>query len=340
MKNIKLKKVGIAVSTVFLGLVVSAAQAAPLIPFSNGSVADADDVNTNFTELETRINTISLTPGPTGATGATGPQGIQGLPGANGADGATGATGPQGNQGNQGDQGPQGIQGIQGIAGNDGAQGPAGVGVVTHSWSGFGSSAWDEKVFTVSHSTNFNDKEVHTIVRTPATATTGTFKIIRVRTLAGVFRGKHVLHFSYDTEGALLFTKMENYLSDAVTLSHTKTLTPGFEVRNNAMAEGMAWATTSAVERVFFDGFTPNDNYFGVEKVTFLSVEDITVNGVAYTGCQKILSNRTAVALGADHIISWFCPGGVGLVKRIIIMSGQGGSMLEFDPTQSTPAAL
>jgi hypothetical protein len=48
---------------------VGIAQAADLVVFSNGGVADADDVNANFNELGARIETISLTPGPAGAAG-------------------------------------------------------------------------------------------------------------------------------------------------------------------------------------------------------------------------------------------------------------------------------
>jgi len=81
------------------------AQAAPLVVFNNGDVADADDVNANFSELEARINTISLTPdpvgsrGPAGADGADGADGSRGPAGADGADGADGSRGPAGADG-------------------------------------------------------------------------------------------------------------------------------------------------------------------------------------------------------------------------------------------------
>jgi hypothetical protein len=59
---------------------VGIAQAAPLVVFSNGGVADANDVNANFNELETRIETITLTPGPVGADSTVaGPKGDTGL---------------------------------------------------------------------------------------------------------------------------------------------------------------------------------------------------------------------------------------------------------------------
>jgi hypothetical protein len=79
---------------------VGIAQAAPLVVFSNGGVADADDVNANFNELGARIETISLTPG---ADGTNGTNGTNGAAGADGNDGAAGAdstvAGPKGDTG-------------------------------------------------------------------------------------------------------------------------------------------------------------------------------------------------------------------------------------------------
>jgi hypothetical protein len=69
MNNLIHKKLGIAVISGCLMMWVGIAQAADLVVFSNGGVADADDVNANFNELGARIETISLTPGPAGAAG-------------------------------------------------------------------------------------------------------------------------------------------------------------------------------------------------------------------------------------------------------------------------------
>jgi hypothetical protein len=86
-------------------MLVGIAQAADLVVFSNGGVADADDVNANFNELETRIETITLTPGPVGADSTV--AGPKGDTGANstvaGPKGDTGANstvaGPKGDTG-------------------------------------------------------------------------------------------------------------------------------------------------------------------------------------------------------------------------------------------------
>jgi hypothetical protein len=75
MNNLIHKKLGIAVISGCLMMWVGIAQAAPLVVFSNGGVADANDVNANFNELGARIETISLTPGAAGNDGANGAAG-------------------------------------------------------------------------------------------------------------------------------------------------------------------------------------------------------------------------------------------------------------------------
>jgi hypothetical protein len=99
MNNLIHKKLGLALISGCLMMWVGIAQAAPLVVFSNGGVADADDVNANFNELGARIETISLTPGAdgtngtNGAAGADGNEGAPGLPGADGNDGTPGEPG-------------------------------------------------------------------------------------------------------------------------------------------------------------------------------------------------------------------------------------------------------
>ena len=97
MNNLIHKKLGIAVISVCLMMWVGIAQAAPLVVFSNGGVADANDVNANFNELGARIETISLTPGADGANGTNGAAGAAGNDGAAGADSTV--AGPKGDTG-------------------------------------------------------------------------------------------------------------------------------------------------------------------------------------------------------------------------------------------------
>jgi hypothetical protein len=105
MNNLICKKLGIAVISGCLMTWVGIAQAAPgsafgpapLVVFSNGNIADADDVNANFNELENRIEIITHTAGKTGKTGKTGNRGKTGKTGPAGADSTVaGPTGPAG----------------------------------------------------------------------------------------------------------------------------------------------------------------------------------------------------------------------------------------------------
>jgi hypothetical protein len=133
MKKVSLSIPTLAILSACIALAITPAWADDLTVFSNGSVADANDVNANFTELETRIDTISLTPGEAGVAGAQGVQGNQGFIGVTGATGAqglpgnTGATGSMGLNGTNGTNGAKGSQGAIGAAGGQGIQGLAGA---------------------------------------------------------------------------------------------------------------------------------------------------------------------------------------------------------------------
>lgn len=341
MNDIMLKKLGITVTAVGLCMVVNASHAAALVPFTNGSIADADDVNANFTELETRITNISLTPGPTGATGPAGADGIDGINGTNGANGIDGAAGADGINGTNGTNGIDGAAGADGINGTNGTDG---AGVVTHSWADANSGAWNIKAYIVTHSASTYDKEIHTFDRSFSSPGVGTNDLTRQRKSGATVVKHQILHFTIDTTADLTLNGIDTYLTDTTTLINTKTLTPGFVFRHAAMGEGMTWADAAQVTRVNADA-SPTAVDFGTNSQTFLGLEDITVQSVAYTGCQKILRNRSAHSFGrVFQSISWYCPNGVGLVKRIVTdeLSGPPGEsrMLEFAPTDPDSEAV
>jgi hypothetical protein len=143
MNNLIHKKLGIAVISGCLMMWVGIAQAAPLVVFSNGGVADADDVNANFNELGARIETISLTPGADGTNGTNGAAGAAGNDGAAGADSTV--AGPKGDTGADSTvAGPKGdtgadstVAGPKGDTGADstvaGPKGDTGLGAVVFS---------------------------------------------------------------------------------------------------------------------------------------------------------------------------------------------------------------
>ncbi len=310
MNHLKLKTITTAISAACLSLSINAAfAAAPLVSFSNGSVADADDVNANFNELATRISDISLTPGPTGSAGPAGEMG------------PIGATGP---------------------AGEIGPAGPAGEGVTSYSWSGYGADAWNKKVFIVTQTDpNKYDKEVRTFDR----STTGFSIMTRERFTGATMIKKQVLYFQI-TPSELLFTQLDNYgTTDNVTynLYNTRTISPGINTRNTTMQLGMNWGTASQVTASYQNG-DPDTVNFATDVRSLLAIEDITVQGAPYTNCQKVAITRSSTDLGRHfNRISWYCPNGVGLVKTININSqGTGGEsrMLEFNPNdaESIPA--
>ena len=103
---------------------------------AEAELAESDvDLSAYYTksEVDNKIETIELTPGPAGPQGEKGDKGDTGAPGADGKDGAKGDTGPQGPQGEQGPagkdgaNGKDGAQGPQGETGPEGPQGPAGA---------------------------------------------------------------------------------------------------------------------------------------------------------------------------------------------------------------------
>jgi len=104
------------------------------------------------------------------------------------------------------------------------------------------------------------------------------------------------------------------------------------------MEVGRSWGTGSDQTLTFVAG-VPNWSGFTLVS-TLLAVEDVTlpyvsVNGaapvnIAYTGCLKIADQRAATTL--TQSISWYCPGGVGLVKRISA-TPVGGTSTALDTT-------
>ncbi|KAG7476135.1 macrophage receptor MARCO [Solea senegalensis] len=92
-------------------------------------------LNTSIHNLEDKVTTIRITPGPPGSPGVAGPPGHPGPPGDRGLKGDSGVAGPKGDKGEPGDagvagkngtSGPPGPPGIKGLMGPSGNQGPPG----------------------------------------------------------------------------------------------------------------------------------------------------------------------------------------------------------------------
>ena len=335
MKNIKLKKVGIAVATACLGLVVSAAQAAPLIPFSNGNVADANDVNTNFTELETRINTISLTPG------ADGTNGLDGADGSNGTNGLAGADGSNGTNGLAGADGSNGTNGLAGADGSNGTDGTDGVGIssivddgagsltitltdtstnvlpipatATYSYRDFGHT-YGKKTFAVTDSRLKYDTEIRTFDRI---SVPGQVSYTRDRRTDGGTIAFRYHTITVDNSGSeLLFKVLTTHDATATdpstVITETKTITPGLISRTESMELGKVYGSDVTVASDI------NVDAFVVQTSALIAVnQSVSVAGGSFSGCIKISRHRSGNTLGETHQqISTFCPN-VGLVKQI-----------------------
>ncbi len=324
MKNCTLKKL-VVFSVIFLsmgmGMTINTSHAAGLNTFNNGSVADANDVNHNFTYLNNRIDNISLTPGPKGDAGATGSQGPIGL------------TGPAGLQGVAGTNGANGLDGQNGIDGATGPQGPAGppgangTGVILKSWVGYDNSAYSKKVFLLSDTNGKVDKEEQTFIRTDNGNGTGTIDMIRQRTLAGAIKQHRIIRYNWDNNGDYTLAKVKEYdIFNTGTLVSTVNISPPIVQLNNAMGMGLRWGTASQLTETFANA-TPDATYFSVDSRSLLAVEDITVLGTLYSACLKIETIASSEKFGRQRQqIRWYCPGNVGLVKSIQVRSdGNGG---------------
>ena len=245
--------------------------------------------------------------------------------------------------GPQGPQGLAGADGAQGPIGPVGPQGPAGDGIVTYSWAGFdGANKWSTKVFNVQNADpqgSSYDKETRSFEITDTGFSTGTVSVTRQRinSEAGYLVQHQVLTFNFDTNGANTLVEIKNYEStDVSLLKDTRSLSPGFKFQHEAMGVGIPWSIASMITILdeFSGGVTTVSH--GIETRTLLGIEDISVNGVGYSGCQKILEQRTAAKIGGGdrQAITWYCPND-GMVKRMVSY-GDRSRLLEFDPNQST----
>ncbi len=339
MYKLTFNKQILTMSTTCLCLAMSSLQAVELNTFTNGEVADADDINHNFNYLDERITNISLTPGPQGPAGPAGPQGIAGENGQNGLNGIDGVDGIDGATG------PQGPQGPQGPAGRDGTNGVDGIGVTLQSNTGFDGSAYTEKVFTVTGTQGLWDQEIRSYIRTSNPDGSLTTQETHQRISSGTVFKHLVRKFLTDTNGDKRFIEQKTYdPTNTASLINTATITPGLVQRKSTMGTGMRWGSSSQLTYTYEDG-SPATTSFAVDSRSLLGIEDVTLSsGAKYTGCLKIETIRSAESLGGQfQRISWHCPNNVGLVKYIMmrdLSNTLSSRVLELDTTQSTPQGV
>jgi len=321
-----MKKIILAIATVLAASVHAAPGDAVPNTFSNGTPADADQVNANFSEVVNQISTLvtSGVVGPqgpqgiqglAGPAGPQGPQGLTGVPGPQGLTGSNGVQGPQGEMGMQGmkgetgAQGIQGPQGAQGIQGPEGPQGPAGADApapVTYNYRDYG-HVYDTKTFSVTDTAAAYDTELRTFTRT-----TGQVSYTRDRSLSSV-RSQYQTIYLDNSGTDLLFTKIEGHSPiDITVIGNTNTMIPGVKMRTETMEIGKSFGSGSVLSS------TLNGTSAVVQTSILLAADiNLTVNSVDYSGCIQISKHRVATRLGGRHdSVSTFCPG-VGLVQEI-----------------------
>jgi len=266
--------------------------------FTNGTPANADQVNANFQELADRISDI-----PAGLQGPEGPQG------------PVGATGPQGPQG---DQGPQGVQGPEG------PQGPAGEALTSYNYAGYGSSAFTSKTFSATGVIPF-DTEIRTYEHPDANTTIET----RNRTSLGSTVSYQKRTFVTSADDVRLTQRQDFQSFDTVVFTHT--LSPGLVVRKNGMQVGRPWSTGSIVTTVDVLGGSPDSSMVTAETRELEIVENVTVTAGSFQNCLKITTFRRGFQNGL--FIGWYCPNGVGLVKEYRGDETGGGRYMELIST-------
>ena len=274
--------------------------------FSNGTPANADQVNANFENLDIRIQNI-----PAGPAGPPGPQGIPGQNGANGNNGIDGQDGADGAPGMQGPPGPQGNPGPQGDPG------PPGEGLTPYNYAGYGSGNMTSKTFSIIGPTN-QDIEIRSYERPDANTTIET----QDRQYLGETNRLRKLTYVKSAED-VRWTRLEEIDPiGRITVGISWTNTPGVVVRKNNMKIGQPWSTgvvTHVVDE--FDeigggaGIDPPYDAVSSDIRMLEAVEDVTVPAGTFQNCLKITNSRAGF-LGTHIRISWYCPGGVGLVKQ------------------------
>lgn len=324
--NHQLKTVinSVVMLTVFVTTQLNAAPSVQHI-FINGQPANADHVNENFQELADRIDAIPAGPeGPMGPVGPMGPQGLPGQNGENGLNGRDGDPGPEGPRGEPGLQGPQGDQGLQGEQGPPGPQGDPGPGYTQVSFEPYRHN-FSSKTFTYSGD-DPNTPEQQVIVP----------YLLEVRNYDRSVPDQVIVteqRFTMDTGDSVYYRKRyysdgpglgeamtgwENYDPlDPVTPLYSRAYTPSFVRVPATMTIGIPWLSTGIVNYTDINANPTEWESVFYELRTLLSQENISVNGVEYTNCLKIIRNYS-------QTVFWYCEG-YGLVKRM-----SGGAIVEL----------
>ncbi len=257
--------------------------------FSNGTPADANQVNANFAEVVTQISTLS----------------------------ASGVVGPQGEPGTAGVAGDEGV-GVTSIV-DDGAgnltinlsDGSSSVHIIpsvtTYSYRDFGHT-FSQKTFAVTDTRNKYDSEIRIFDR----SVSGRVSYTRER-LLNTNRIKYNTIMVDNSGPELLFVEFKSHDNSSLAVTNTQIINNGLISRTENMEIGKTFGSDATV--VSSNGAV---DAYTVQTSSLLSVnQSVTVPAGSFTGCIKVARHRSGNTLGTTNdLINTFCPG-VGLVKQV-----------------------
>lgn len=308
----------IALSATFSATAFAAPGDAVPNSFSNGTPADADQVNANFTEVVNQISTLndSITNGTDGIGISSIIDNNNGTFTINLTDGtSTIHTKPKG------DKGDIGLTGLKGDKGDTGLTGPAGndaPAATTYSFRAYGHT-FNEKVFDVIDSRSKFISEIQTFTRSP-----GIVSYTRNRIKSnGVDTWKYetiTLATSLEPD-EIKFTERKGHpvnagTPDPLTTSWTETLSPGHISRTGAMEQGKIFGSDVSVS--YDDYLNPVSSSVSIQTGALIAVnQTVTVPAGTFTDCIKTSITRSGIKAGGSLMrINTYCAG-AGLVKQI-----------------------
>ncbi len=298
----------------FLFLSANTANAVPFT-FTPGQPARASDVNANFTNLETLINTNATNIATNAGNIAT-----------NAANVSTNTANISTNTANIATNTADIATNAADIAANTAAI-AAIPGLTTYDYRNYAAdSTITSKTFAITGISTC-DTEVrnfaHVTVGSDSTTT-----MTRVRTQSSAPCQYAVFKFLSTPTGNFMLSE-DVYTNDGGSLTRSVTLDTPALLQSSNMRNGITIA--DAATTTITGGSKPTGTY--VERTTVVGVESITVPYGTLNNCLKVHSSReTSEGFGSGDLsrISWLCPG-IGMAKRI---QANGGTWMLTNVTQ------
>jgi hypothetical protein len=225
---------------------------------------------------------------------------------------------PVGPPGPQGPIGPQGLQG---------EPGPAGDGIIQVNFDPYRHN-FASKTFTIIKKSIVSglfepeEEEIRTYDRSTPGQLVVTHEGINIQSGQTV-RGE-VRFFTTDNGQDKVWTQRDVYF-DWDVIDYTVEYSPGITVIPGTLKMGIPWNSAVIARTIDINGADPAKEEIIIDSRTLIAQESISVAGVTYIDCLKVLVER-----GGAPSIDWYCAG-YGLVKRM-----SGTSIMELIATAVT----